>query len=520
MSGHLARAGRRPRLVDLVHYDALHFGQRPALRIDGSALSYRDLERRVDETARALGARIKGGDRVAIWLPNSFSWIASFLALNALGAVSVPVNTRLTAAELAVLLRDARVRALITTEHYRGRDYLDEALGALTGEGMLVYAAGDGARAQDWRLYHDRGLDREPQAAMAEDLLCIQYTSGTSATPKGVMLTNHSYLKTAAYVARCQGLTPSSNFISAGPFFHCSGSMHAITVCLHAGCTLNSLSIWDPIRYLDEVQKYRCDVSHACFLRDVLALGAERARPKLASLRRAHALGTQSYLMRLHDELGIGGISNIYGMTETAGQFTMWFPDDPLEKRTTGNGRPQVGNELRIGNPETGTPLAPGSTGEIQMQGDTVTPGYFNRPDANADAFTSDGWLRSGDLGKLTEDGELVYLARLKEIIRVGGENLAPDEVEQAIRDLTGVQQVCVLGVPDARLDEVPAAVVVGAEDLDWHGILAKLRETLAGFKLPRAIYAASEFPKTATNKVRRAELKDWLLNNRLRRLD
>lgn len=183
-------------------------------------------------------------------------------------------------------------------------------------------------------------------------------------------------------------------------------------------------------------------------------------------------------------------------------------------------GPAQAGNELRIGNPETGAPLAPGSAGEIQMKGDTVTPGYFDQPDANAAAFTTDGWLRSGDLGRLTEDGELVYLARIKEIIRVGGENLAPDEVEQAIRDLTGVEQVCVLGVPDARLDEVPAAVVIGAEGEDWQGILAKLRESLAGFKMPRAIYAASEFPMTATNKVRRAELKDWLLNNRLRRLD
>ena len=522
MNGHFARAGARSRLIDLLHYDALHFAHRPALRIDGSALSYRDLKLRVSETALVLGQHVKSGDRVAIWLPNSFSWVASFLALNALGAVSVPVNTRLTAAELALLLRDAGVRALITTRHYRGRDYLDEALAALSAEdrGVLVYTASDDEAAQDWRLYQDRVFDRQPEAAVVEDLLCIQYTSGTSAAAKGVMLTNHSYLKTAAYVARCQGLTPSSNFISAGPFFHCSGSMHAITACLHAGCTLNSMSIWDPLRYLEEVQQHACDVSHACFLRDVLALGAERARSSLASLRVAHALGTPGYLLQLHDELGIRGISNIYGMTETAGQFTMWFPDDTLDKRTSGNGRPQVGNKLRIGNPDTGAPLALGSAGEIQMKGDTVTPGYYNRPDANAVTFTADGWLRSGDLGRITEEGELVYLARIKEIIRVGGENLAPEEVEQAIRDLTGIQQVCVFGVPDARLDEVPVAAVVGAEHHDWRGILAKLRGTLAGFKMPRAIYAAAEFPMTATSKVRRAELKEWVRGNRLRRLD
>ena len=117
------------------------------------------------------------------------------------------------------------------------------------------------------------------------------------------------------------------------------------------------------------------------------------------------------------------------------------------------------------------------------MRGPTITPGYFNRPEANAEAFTADGWLRSGDIGRLTEDHELVYVARLKEIIRVGGENLAPDEVEQAMRDLTGIQQICVLGMPDARLDEVVAAVVIGAEAHDWHAILARLR----GHALPDA---------------------------------
>ena len=514
----------RARLVDLLHHDVRHFGSKPALRIDGNAITYGELGQRVAEATRVLGRHIKAGDRVAIWLQNSFSWVASFLALNSLGAVSVPINTRLTPAELSVILRDAQVRALITTPHYRGRDYVDEALAMLSPEDkdVLVYAVSDDLPATDWRLYGAPGKGSASDSAVAipvDDLLCIQYTSGTTAIPKGVMLTNRAYLLTAAYVARCQGLTPASNFISAGPFFHCSGTMHAITVCLSAGCTLNSMSVWDPVRYLDEVERHGCSVSHACLLRDVIALGADRARPKLISLRVAHALGTQTYLMQLHDELGIKGISNIYGMTETAGQYTMWFADDALEKRTSGNGRPQAGNYIRLGDPATGAVLPAGSAGEVQMKGATITPGYFNRPDANAQAFTSDGWLRSGDLGKLSEDGELIYLARLKEIIRVGGENLAPDEVEQAIRDLTGIQQVCVLGIPDARLEEVPAAVIIGAEAHDWNEILGRLRGRLAGYKMPRAIFSATEFPMTATNKVQRTALKDALIKDRLKRI-
>ncbi len=507
------------RLVDLLHYNATHFGGRTAVRIDGAGITYTELERRVAETAAVLGRQVRAGDRVALWMHNCHAWVVSFLALNALGAVSVPVNTRLTPAELAVILLDAEVRALITTPHYRGRHYLEEALSGLPQHpaGMLVYGASDDQAAGDWPVQALPGKFDAPAAGDA--LLCIQYTSGTTATPKGVMISDDAYLRTAAYVARCQGLLPSSNFISAGPFFHCSGSMHAISVCLSAGCTLNSMSVWDPLRYLDLVEQFRCEVSHACLLRDVMALGADRARPKLATLRVAHALGTREYLTQLHDELGIAGISNIYGMTETAGQFTMWFSDDPLEKRASGNGRPQPGNELRIADTITGLALPAGVAGEIQMRGATITRGYFNRPEANAEAFTADGWLRSGDIGRLTDDHELVYVARLKEIIRVGGENLAPDEVEQVMRDFTGIQQICVLGVPDPRLDEVAAAVVIGAEAHDWHGILARLRERLAGYKMPRAIYSATEFPMTATNKVQRAVLKQRLLRGELPRV-
>ena len=236
-------------------------------------------------------------------------------------------------------------------------------------------------------------------------------------------------------------------------------------------------------------------------------------------MRVSHDLGTRDYLARIHDELGIDGISNIYGMTETCGQFTMWFPDDPLDKRLSANGRAQPGNRVRIADPDTGAPLAAGAPGEIQMKGPTVTPGYFNRPEVTAAAFTADGWLHSGDLGTTTPDGELVYIARLKEIIRVGGENLAPAEVEQVLRDTCRVQQVCVLGVPDARLEEVAAAVVVGGNGTDWQAVLREMRTRLAGFKIPRSIYTADELPVTATNRVHRAVLREWIVEGKLTRV-
>jgi fatty-acyl-CoA synthase len=506
-------------IATLLRYDTAHHADRVALRLDRREITFAGVARAVEEAVGVLGRHVAPGDRVALWFNNSFNWLVSFLAVNALGAVAVPINTRLTPAEVEVILRDVRAHALIAVRHYRGRRYLDEALALRDAlpEGILVLDASDELPATQWPVMAAQRT--RPPGGTGDDLLCIQYTSGTTALPKGAMLTNRAYLDTAAYVARCQRLTPSSQFISGAPFFHCSGTLHAITVCLLAGCTLNAMSAWDPEQFLDDTARYACDVSHMVYYRDVLALNSPTARDRLATMRITHDLGTRDYLARIRDELGIDGVSNIYGMTETCGQFTMWFPDDPVDKRLSANGRPRPGNAVRIADPETGAVLDRGAQGEVQMHGSTITPGYFNRPDATRAAFTDDGWLRSGDLGTLTGDGELVYVARLKEIIRVGGENLAPAEVEQALRDACGATQVCVLGVPDARLDEVAAAVVVGAADADWPAVLVQMRQRLAGFKMPKSVYTAEALPMTATNRVQRAVLREWIVAGKLDRV-
>lgn len=510
------------RVVDLLWHNIQQFPDRTGLRIDGEPRSWRELGARVRDIASFLRLHYRRGDRVGLWLHNCPAWIETFLALDEIGVVSVPINTRLTGTELGVIMRAAQLQGLVTTDHYRGRRYAQEACAALgdAPRSLRVFEAHDTLAPAHWIEHRPgTGTDSDRPQATPDGVFCIQYTSGTTSIPKGVMLTDAAYLQTASYVARCQRLTPSSEFISAGPFFHCSGSMHALSVSMLAGCTLNSMSVWDPVRFLDDVSLRRCTVAHMIYFRDVLALGDPRARDKLRSLEVAHDLGTPDFLMRIADELGVAGISNIYGMTETAGQFTMWFPDDPIAWRTGGNGRPQPGNHIRIVDPETGCAQAPGMTGEIQMRGPTISPGYFANDEARRQAFTDDGWFRSGDLGRIGEHGELVYVARLKEMIRVGGENLAPAEVEQALRDLTGATLVCALGMPDPRLDEVVAAVLVTPRMHDWPLLMKQLRERLAGFKLPRALYLADELPITATNRVQRATLKHWIEAGRLQRV-
>ena len=508
------------RIVDLLRHHAEQTPNRVALRIDGEPRSFLQLHQGVLQVAGRLQTIARPGDRVGLWFHNCFAWVECFLALDLLGAVSVPINTRLTGSELRVIMEAAALAAIITTPHYRKRRYTDEAIATLapTGRSLAVLEASDTLPPSDWPVITLEG-ERATLPRSPADVFCIQYTSGTTSVPKGVMLTDAAYLQTASYVARCQRLTPTSRFISAAPFFHCSGTMHALTVCLLAGCTLDSLSVWDPEQFVDTVALRQCDTAHMIYFRDVLAIATSTTRERLSSLQVAHDLGTPEFLLRIADQLGVTGISNLYGMTETCGQFTMWTPGEPLAQRVGGNGRPQPGNQIRIVDPDNSAELPAGATGEIQMRGPTITQGYFANAEAMASGFSHDGWFRSGDLGRIGDDGELIYVARLKEMIRVGGENLAPVEVEQVLRDLCRTAQVCALGVPDPRLDEVVAAVLVAPQVSDWTELLARLRERLAGFKVPRAVYVADSLPMTATNRVQRATLKHWIESGQLQRV-
>jgi fatty-acyl-CoA synthase len=504
---------------EILAYNATYFPGRIAVTIDERALTYGGLAAQVREVRKLLAQQhVEAGDRVAIWLPNSFAWIATFLAVTSLRAVSVPVNTRLTIAEVDVILRDADARVLITTSQYRGRNYLDEA-NAGDFPCPVTIEASDDSPAEEWRIWTRASALRLRSPPVRDDLFCIQYTSGTTSKPKGVMLTEQMYLRTAAHCAKCQVLTPSTSFMSAAPFFHCSGSMHAITVCLLAGCTLHTMSAWDVERFLNLAQIHQGEVGHGVYLRDVVAYGVDRARPYLTTLKTVSTVGTAGHLRMLHDGLGVTGIANLYGMTETCGNITMWYPNDLLIKRISGNGRPQVGNSIRIADLQTGADCAPNQAGEIQMKGATVTPGYFQRPEATANAFTADGWFRSGDLGSLTDEGELHYIARVKEIVRVGGENVSPAEVEEVLRDVSGLKQVCVLAVPHERLGEVAAAVVISEGEVVWPAVLLEVKNRLANFKVPREIYVTDAFPMTATNKVQRSVLQKQIADGKFTRV-
>lgn len=509
----------QPTYADITAHNRAWFGDRIAITIDEQGITHAQLADMADKVCGVLARHVSAGNRIGVWLPNSFAWVATLLASRILGVTVVPINTRLTAAELAYVLDDSQAALLITLSGYRGRDYLAEALGC-GANCPVVLDVTDDLDPANWRVI-ETGRTRTDGAGppTPADLMFIQYTSGTTSAPKGVMLTEPAYLHTAANCARVQRLTPSSQFMSATPMFHCSGSMHALSTCLVAGATLHTMSVWDVEKFLHLARHYRGDVGHGIFMRDVLSYGTDKARPYLTSLKVLAATGPRSDLLAIHDELGITGIGNVFGMTETCGNLTMWYPDDPLEQRISGNGRPQAGNLIRIVDPESGNEMAPGTIGEIQIKGSTITSGYYNNPAQTAAAFTADGWLRSGDLGTVSPEGGLTYKSRLKEMIRVGGENLAPAEIEQVFRELAGSDNFCVVAKAHERLGEVPVIVAGASLAVDWPDILAQAKTRLAGFKMPRAVYRIEAFERTATNRIQKNSVQRELAEGRLERL-
>jgi len=349
----------------------------------------------------------------------------------------------------------------------------------------------------------------------------LQYTSGTTGFPKGVMLTHDNFLTTGYHVARRQGLH-AKRLLSGAPFFHCSGTMHAIAVGVIAATTVYNLPHWDPEDALWVLKHERCEVAHAVFLRDLLDL-AHRAKldARFIALETAYWTGPPEEMDGIRSHLGIDGICGIYGLTETTGNVSLGDPEEPYDIRRWTVGKPLAGVEVGI---KVGDSIVtdPDVEGEICVRGPNVMRGYYRDAEATRRAINAEGWFHSGDLGSLLADGTLAFRGRLKEIVRVGGENVSPVEVEGALLGHPDIIEAAVVGVADDRLGEVCVAVLRmrdvprstdGAHLADFCG------KKLANYKVPRAFYCVDDFPRAVNNKIRKDVLVAMLRRGDLSRL-
>jgi acyl-CoA synthetase (AMP-forming)/AMP-acid ligase II len=521
---------------------AEEYGDTIAVAGGNRNLSYRELH----EAAGRFGAALVGwgltpGERVAIWSFNSPEWIVAALGTLSAGGVLVPVNTRFKGAEAADILSRSRARVLVTTTDFLGTDYvamLDAAEPGPPDLETIVVAHGKAppntantantANAVSWHDFHRREtngaraeVDRRSAALGPDDVADIIFTSGTTGVAKGVVQTHAGTLRVATDWVAMTGMAPGDRYLMVNPYFHMFGLKAGILACIASGVTMLPQPVFDVDRVLSRVAGEQVTVlpGPPTLYQSILD-HPERTSYDLSSLRIAVTGAADipvELIRRVRAELPFQTIFTGYGLTE-GGTATATSPDDDPETVATTVGRPRPGFELRIVDGR-GDDLPPGETGEIQLRSTSIMLQYLDDPQATRDALSPDGWLRTGDLGVLTEAGCLRIVGRSKDMFIVGGFNAYPAEIENLLLRHPYIQQAAVIGIPDDRLGEVGMAFVVprpgatgatGATSATISGddVIQWSRGQMANYKVPRMVEIVDELPLNATGKVMKDVLR------------
>ncbi|MGW0188425.1 acyl-CoA synthetase [Streptomyces sp. NPDC003362] len=476
---------------------------RTALVHGEKSTDYRTLHTRTTRLAHALRARGVGrGDRVAYLGPNHPSYLETLFAAGTLGAVFVPLNTRLAAPEIAYQLADSGAKALV---HGPGHAGLVAALPGGAGERTQI-EVGAGYE-QVLAAAPDEPID-EP--VTGDDLCVIMYTSGTTGRPKGAMLTHGNLTWNAVNVLVDTDLTTGERALVSAPLFHTAGlNMLTLPVLLKGGTCVLAES-FDPGGTFDLVERHRIT-----FMFGVPTMFDQMARhPRwhdadLSSLRILMCGGAPvpTSLIAAYQRRGLTFLQG-YGMTEAA-PGTLFLDGEHAVGKAGSAGVPHFFSDVRVVRPDL-TPAGPGETGEILVRGPHVMPGYWGLPEESAAAF-ADGWFRSGDAARVDDDGYVYIVDRIKDMIISGGENVYPAEIEDLLLGHPDIVECAVIGVPDATWGEVPRAVVVPREGvaLDPGEVVASLAGRLARYKIPKSVVVADTLPRNASGKLLKSRVRE-----------
>jgi acyl-CoA synthetase (AMP-forming)/AMP-acid ligase II len=496
-----------PQVLDGI---ADQFSEHDALITGDRRLTYGQLR---DEVRRAAGALIdlgvSAGDRIAIWSPNTWHWVVACLATTYAGGVLVPLNTRYTAGEATDILARTGAPLLFASGEFLGADKaasIDrDALPDLRHVVRVPIEKADGT----WDEFMARGVntgivDARAAAVKPDDVSDILFTSGTTGRSKGALCAHRQSLAGSAAWAECGQITSDDRYLCINPFFHNFGYKAGILACLQTGATLIPQLTFDPEQAMRAVADHRITVLPGPpTIYQVLLDHPKRGDYDLTSLRFAvtgAAVVPVVLIERMQTELDIDIVLTAYGLTEANGFGTMCTADDDAVTVATTCGRPIADFELRIGELD-----------EVLLRGPNVMLGYLDDPEATAAAIDADGWLHTGDVGRVDEAGNLSITDRLKDMYISGGFNVYPAEVEQVLARLNGVVESAVIGVPDERLGEVGKAFVVtklGAK-LDAETVIAYTREHLAKFKTPTTVEFLDVLPRNPGGKVVKPLLRE-----------
>jgi len=491
--------------------------------------SWGELGRRVDDLAAGLlSLGLERGDRVGIWAPNRSEWTLAQFATAKAGLILVNVNPAYRRSELEYAMNKVECKALILAPALKTSNYLEITddlvkagklphlkhivrLGAEKTPGMLNFddVATAGGNAERMKL-----ADLGPKLQF-DDAINIQFTSGTTGHPKGATLSHHNILNNGYFVAEGLKLTPADRLCIPVPLYHCFGMVMGNLGCLTHGATMvYPAEAFDPLATLQAVAEERCTALYGVPTMFIAQLDhPEFAKFDLRSLRTGIMAGSPcpiEVMKKVQSQMNMGEVTIAYGMTETSPVSTQCATDDPVERRVSTVGQVLPHIEIKIVDPE-GKAVPRGETGEFCTRGYSVMKGYWNDADKTRDAIDEAGWMRTGDLATMDEQGYVNIVGRLKDMVIRGGENVYPREIEEFLYSHPKIQDVQVIGVPDTRYGEEICAWIKlkGGQSATPEEIRAFCKGQIAHYKIPRYIEFVPEFPMTITGKIQKFVMRE-----------
>jgi fatty-acyl-CoA synthase len=488
--------------------------------------SYSDFIEEVERCARAfLALGVERGDRVGIWSPNRAEWTVVQYATAKIGAILVNVNPSYRGHELSYALNHSGVSVLVSAESFKGISYL-ETIDSVRSELPLlktVIALDKGESDLAWSVFLDRANEgaidtlRSAQAALSfDDPINIQYTSGTTGNPKGATLTHHNILNNGYFVTGIQGLGSGSVLCVPVPLYHCFGMvMGNLGMLSRGGTVVYPAEGFEPAATLAAIGEEKCEALYGVPTMFIAMLDDPKfGEAELKTLRTGIMAGSPcpvEVMKRVISDMNMDGVTIAYGMTETSPVSFQSRIDDPIERRVSTVGRIMPHVESKIIDPETGEILPRNESGELCTRGYSVMRGYWDNPEATSESIDEAGWMHTGDLATMDEEGYVNIVGRIKDMVIRGGENVYPREVEEFLYGHPAIVDVQVIGVPDVKYGEELCAWVRLREGQSLS--IEELREfcegRIAHYKIPRYLRISEEFPLTVTGKVQKFKMRE-----------
>jgi len=503
-------------------------------------MTWKEFNAHVNELAKGLmGLGIGRGEKIGIWATNVPHWVALMYAAARIGCTLITVNTNYRITELEYLLNQSEAENLFLIDGFRDHDYIQtlyELVPELrTSERGHLKSARTPHLKRVMFLGHEkhRGMFSIPEiinmgvivsdeafaARQAEvqpdDVVNMQYTSGTTGFPKGVMLSHLSILNNGYWIGYNQKFTEKDRLCIPVPLFHCFGCVLAVMACVNHGSAMVILESFTPLDVMAAVDQERCTALYGVPTMFIAVLDHKLFKKfDYSTLRTGIMAGSvcpEPVMRRVMEEMNQREITIVYGLTETSPGMTQTLTNDPVEKRVQTVGRHMPGIEVAIMDPDTGEEAPRGVNGEVCCRGYNVMKGYYNMPEATAAAIDKDGWLHSGDLGSMDEEGYVRITGRIKDMIIRGGENVYPREVEEFLMRMEQVADVQVAGVPSEKYGEEVGAFVIPrpGSDLQPEDVRDFCRGKISGYKIPKYVMLLDAFPMTASGKIQKYKLRE-----------